>query len=111
MNRDLDYGTLTTNEIAALSSAGYFAEPANGIHTLRALAALTNSSVSLEFRVRSYLAATCSHCHEPGGLAHALWDARISTTTANAGIINGTLVTTTATRIAALLFAARSQIR
>src|SRR5207302_1010195 len=92
MNRDFDYGTLTTNQIAALSSAGYFSAPPSGIHTLRALAALTNSSVSLEYRVRSYLAANCSQCHEPGGLAHALWDARLSTTTANAGIINGTLV-------------------
>jgi hypothetical protein len=46
----------------------------------------------LEYRVRSYLAANCAQCHQPGTDCLAVWDARISTPTAAAGIINGRLV-------------------
>jgi len=43
--------------------------------------------------VRSYLAANCVQCHQPGGGAGwSLWDARISTPTSQAGIINGPLI-------------------
>ncbi|MBI3851379.1 MAG: PQQ-dependent sugar dehydrogenase [Verrucomicrobia bacterium] len=92
LNRDYDYAGGATNQIAALSLAGYFNTNVTGIHTLRALAPPTNTTVSLEYRVRSYLAANCSQCHQPGGSAQALWDARITTTTANAGLINGALL-------------------
>jgi ECF sigma factor len=40
------------------------------------------------------LAANCAQCHQPGGPTPALFDARISTTTANAGLINGPLADT-----------------
>src|SRR5262249_23205766 len=43
-------------------------------------------------RVRSYLAANCVQCHQPGGPSVATWDARITTQTPSAGIVNGTLV-------------------
>src|SRR5439155_2142506 len=43
-------------------------------------------------RVRSYLFANCSQCHQPGGTSQAIWDARLTTTTASAGIVNGTLL-------------------
>jgi glucose/arabinose dehydrogenase/mono/diheme cytochrome c family protein len=92
LNRDFDYGGTVTNEVAALSLAGYFTTNATDIHTLRSLAGSSNGNVSLEYRVRSYLSANCSQCHQPGGPAHgALWDARIGTITPNAGIINGPL--------------------
>ena len=51
----------------------------------------TNSAVSLKFRVRSYLAANCEQCHQPGGISSALWDARLSTPGPLTGIINGPL--------------------
>ncbi len=92
MNRHLDYGGTVTNQIAALSLAGYFNTNVTGIHTLRALAHPTNEAASQEYRVRSYLAANCAQCHQPGGTAQgALWDARIATPTALAGLINGAL--------------------
>jgi hypothetical protein len=44
----------------------------------------------LEFRTRSWLAANCSSCHQPSGPAgRANWDARITTSTANSGLIRG----------------------
>jgi hypothetical protein len=89
LNRDLAYGSLTTNEISALSAAGYFSAPVTSdVHSLLALAAATNTSFSLEYRARSFLAANCSQCHQPGGTAQqANWDARITTPTSSANLI------------------------
>ena len=89
LNRNLTYGLLTTNQISALNAAGYFSPPAtNHPATLPALAAATNAAFSLEYRARSFLAANCSQCHQPGGTARqANWDARITTPTASAGLV------------------------
>ena len=92
LNRDFNYGGVITNQIAALSLAGYFHTNVSALHTLRALAPPANQAVSLEYRVRSWLAANCANCHQPGGPAYgALWDARITTPTADAGLIYGPL--------------------
>jgi len=94
LNCSLDYGFGPTNEIQTLSAAGYFSSPiTNEPATLLALAAATNTLASLEFRSRSFLMANCSQCHQPGGTAQqSAWDARITTPTALAGLINGALV-------------------
>jgi len=89
LNRDLDYGGSITNQIEALRLAGYFSNAVSNRHTLPALAHARNDEVSREYRVRSYLAANCVQCHQPGGILSALWDARISTPGSLAGIING----------------------
>lgn len=91
LNRNFAYGAWTTNQLSALSAAGYFSAPlTNAPTSLLALAAATNSGASLEFRARAFLAANCSQCHQPGGSAQrANWDARITTSTANAGLIRG----------------------
>jgi mono/diheme cytochrome c family protein len=62
------------------------------LNLLPALAQPTNTAVSREYRVRSYLAANCRQCHQPGGTALGLWDARITTPTASAGLIQGALI-------------------
>lgn len=92
LNRDFDYGGTVTNQIAALSQAGYFTTNVPDIHTLRALAHPADNSVSLEYRVRSYLAANCVQCHQPAAATPTLWDARITTPTVNAGLVNGALI-------------------
>lgn len=92
LNRDFDHQGVITNQIAALNVAGYFSQAVSGIHTLPALASATNAAVSLEYRVRSYLAANCAACHQPGTECLAVWDARISTPTSAAGIISGRLL-------------------
>jgi hypothetical protein len=88
LNRDFDYGGVTNNQIAALNQAGYFSSNVTGIQTLRTLASATNTAWSQEYRVRSYFAANCAQCHQPGTDCLAKWDARITTPTASAGIIN-----------------------
>jgi mono/diheme cytochrome c family protein len=88
MNRTFDYGTFTDNQLHALTQAGYFAgKPSKS----QPLVPAANSHTSLEKRVRSYLAANCAQCHQPGGFGRALWDARITTSTGRAGIVNGGL--------------------
>ena len=91
MNRDFNYITHGANQIAEMSAQGRFTTTVSNIHSLRALAAATNDAVSLEWRVRSYLAANCAQCHQPGGVGLGSWTANISTLTANAGLISGPL--------------------
>jgi len=92
LNRDYDYNVTRTNQLAALSGAGYFNQPITNRHLLPALAAATNEAVSVEYRVRSYFAANCAQCHQPFGAAGlAQWDARIGTLGPLTSIINGPL--------------------
>ena len=93
LNRTVDYSGTPANQLTALAAAGYFTtanlpDPAG----LAALSPAGDTTATLEQRVRSYLAANCAQCHQPGGAALGNWDARYSTPTANAGLINGTLV-------------------
>lgn len=92
LNRDFNYLGTVTNQLEALQLAGYFNNTISNRHLLRALASATNDSVSREYRVRSYLAANCVQCHQPGTAAQALWDARITTPGPQNGIINGELI-------------------
>jgi mono/diheme cytochrome c family protein len=92
LNREKDFGDGPTNQIEVLSKLGYFDTVVNDVNTLPALSRPDETSVSLEWRVRSYLQANCVQCHQPGGGALGYWDARINTATDNAGLVNGALV-------------------
>ncbi len=92
LNRDFTYGIAVTNQLVALSGAGYFNSNLTGLHTLAALAHPTNSAVSREYRARSYLAANCAQCHQGSTGPQGFWDARIGPTTAFAGLVNGALL-------------------
>lgn len=91
LNKSHDYGTLTTNQISALGAAGYLENSPWHLSGLRALAPPDDESVTRTARVRSYLAANCSFCHQPGGTSLAGWDARAATPLSFANIINGSL--------------------
>lgn len=92
LNRDFDYSGGTTNQLEALSLAGYFSSTISNRHLFRSLVPATNNTASLESRVRSYLDANCVQCHQPGGTSQALWDARLFTPGPQSGIINGALL-------------------
>jgi mono/diheme cytochrome c family protein len=92
MNGSHVYGTQNLNQIKALSDAGYFAAPVSHVNNLPALAKASDTTQSLEWRVRSYFAANCLQCHQPGGEAYTYWDARPTTPTDFANIIRGMLV-------------------
>ena len=91
MNRDFGYAGGVSNQIAFLGAAGIFSNAVTDLNSLRVLAAATNSNASLEWRVRSFLSANCSQCHQPGGAGLGSWNANITNATAAAGLINGAL--------------------
>ncbi len=91
LNHTNTYGGVPQNQIAALSGAGYFTAPVSGTNTMVRYAAAADTTQSLEWRARSYLSVNCAQCHQPGGPALGNWDARYSTKTVNAGIVNGSL--------------------
>lgn len=80
------------NQILNLSQMGYFTAPVTSVAGLPAYAHPTNTAASLEHRARSYLGANCVQCHQPGGTGRGLWDARLSTPLAQAGLIHGLLI-------------------
>ncbi|MBI3880711.1 MAG: PQQ-dependent sugar dehydrogenase [Verrucomicrobia bacterium] len=81
---------VTDNQLRAWNHVGLFSPALNeaNLTNYDALVTVTNTSASLEFRVRSYLDANCAQCHRPGGV-HAFWDARFDTPLAGAQIVNG----------------------
>ena len=91
LNRDYHHGTGATNQIRAFSQSGLFNAPVTNLNLLPALAHPTNTAWSLEWRARSYLAANCLQCHQPGGLGAGGWDARVINPLSAAGLVNGVL--------------------
>ena len=91
LNRDVDFGNGLTNQIAALSRAGYFTSAVSNLNLLPAFAHATNAEWSREWRVRSYLHANCAQCHQPGGAGLGSWDARYHNPLSASGLIRGML--------------------
>lgn len=91
MNRDYAMMGLG-NQIAELENAGYFTNDPPDPAGLPMFYAADDASASLEDRSRSFLAANCVQCHQPGGPALGNWNARPEIPLASAGIIDGPLV-------------------
>ncbi len=81
---------VTDNQLRALGHIGLLGANYNESQLTNYLKsfALTNTSVSLELRARSYLDANCSQCHRPGGV-QAYFDARFTTPLPSQNIIQG----------------------
>ena len=81
---------VTDNQLRALNNIGMFSPGIveSNIPTYAASVAVTNTSASLEHRVRSYLDANCSHCHRPNGVK-GFFDARLDTPLASQNIVGG----------------------
>lgn len=91
LHKPHDYDGVVTNQILALAEAGYFSNPPTSTTGWRALARPEDETVSVEYRVRSWLAVNCAQCHHPGGVQMARWDARLFRPTAEAGLLNAPL--------------------
>ena len=78
------------NQLRAWNHAGYFSPAINEatISSLTKLFSISDTTATVEQRMRSYLDSNCSHCHRPGGVP-AFWDARFETTLSQSGIVNG----------------------
>ena len=82
----------SSNQIAAMSSVGYFSNPPADVNGLPVFVRGDDETASLENRVRSYLAVNCVQCHQPGGAAQGNWDARPTVSLEDARLVNGALV-------------------
>ena len=91
LNRMQNYAGGTANQIRALALAGYLDGAPQEVEDLPRAAAIGEGGRALEVRVRSYLDTNCSQCHQPGGTAIGLWDARLETPLGEAGIVDGSL--------------------
>lgn len=77
--RDGDmFGQGLVNQVAALNDLGLF-EPALEEPLPLSPLSVTPGETTLEHQARSYLAANCGNCHQPGGAPHADIDLRIDT--------------------------------
>jgi len=92
LNRLRDDGGAPVNQISWLNQMGYFSTPVTSTNGLLAYAHATNTAATLDHRVRSYLGANCSSCHQPGGTGQGYWDARLHIPWAQVGLINGPLI-------------------
>jgi uncharacterized repeat protein (TIGR03806 family) len=94
LNRPLTYPSgVTDNELRTLNHLQLL-QPAvseSELATLPSLAAMNDSSRSIEDRARSYLDANCAHCHRPGGTV-AYFDARYSTPLAKQELVDGPIL-------------------
>jgi len=90
LNQFANLNGVVTNQIAALSQAGYFTVPVENIHTLPAFAKAADTNHSLEYRVRSYLSVNCVQCHQSGGTGPT-WDARAYLTLKQTGLLDAPL--------------------
>ena len=81
---------VTDNQLRAWNHIGLFDTNLDErqIPRFTRLVTVTDTSASLEWRVRSYLDANCSQCHRPGG-AEAFFDARIDTPLGKQNLVNG----------------------
>jgi mono/diheme cytochrome c family protein/regulation of enolase protein 1 (concanavalin A-like superfamily) len=92
LNGDFTYPStrVRDNQLRTWSHLALFDKPLEdkNLPLLPKLVNVTNNLSTLNARVRSYLDANCSHCHQPGG-AGAFFDARFDTPLARQNLING----------------------
>ncbi len=81
----------TGNQLTTLSQQNYLTGYPGSPHLLPRHVRPDETTVSVESRVRSYLAVNCAYCHKSGGTAPTAWDARATLTLAQTGLLNGSL--------------------
>ena len=92
LNGDFTYPETgkTDNQLRTWNHLGIFNKQLDekNLALIPHLVSITNATANLSTRVRAYLDANCSQCHQPGG-AGAFFDARFDTPLAKQNLING----------------------
>ncbi len=90
LNSNYTYaGGATENQLVHWNNLGLFSPALNNtnVGSYDKTVAITDTSASLETRVKSYLDANCAHCHGTGN-GGSQWDARFNTPLAQMKIMN-----------------------
>jgi len=98
LNRPVPSGQpdVTGNQLRILSNLGIFDRTLDDeeLSSIPRLKSLTDSTASLEDRVKSYLDANCAHCHRPDSRGvHAFFDARYAVNLVDQKLIDAPLMT------------------
>lgn len=95
LNCDQDYSGTLTNQLLALSAAGYLDTNLTSVAEFRTLYAATDKTRSLYDRSRSYFQGNCYSCHHPGSLlvTSSAWDARVHVPLSEANIVDNSIIT------------------
>jgi len=92
LNWELPYADVPSqNQLAYLNSKGMFTQSLNLAQLSSYITAksLSDTTASVELRVRSYIDMNCSHCHRPGSIAgRATFDGRMTTPLALASLLD-----------------------
>lgn len=92
LDRPLTYPStgIVANQLRTWMHIGLIANPPDeeALGAVPRMYGITETAAPLEARARSYLDANCAHCHQPGGPAHASFDARYLTPLSQQGLIN-----------------------
>ncbi|MGC4014174.1 MAG: Ig-like domain-containing protein [Luteolibacter sp.] len=82
LNKDFTYPSTgrTANQLITFSALGMFDRSltVDEVRNFLQSRAIDDQTAPMEHRVRSYLDANCSHCHQPGGIVD-YFDARLNT--------------------------------
>jgi uncharacterized repeat protein (TIGR03806 family) len=91
LNRVAEFSGMWQNQLGVLQQAGYLTGGLPPVTTLPVFVPSGDATQSLEIRARSYLAANCAPCHQPGGGGGNTWDLRAQIPTEETGIVRGLL--------------------
>ena len=94
LNGNITYpgGNSLQNQLEAWNDENLFTSGLGPAANYPAGVAVEDASASLENRMRSYLAANCSNCHNPASGLNTSFDLRFSTALDDTGLIYGSLL-------------------
>ncbi|MDG2166617.1 MAG: chondroitinase-B domain-containing protein [Opitutales bacterium] len=89
LNQTIRVGGEDVNYLEYLSEHQFFEEELEDAQTMPRFAQLDDPNASTDFKARSYLAANCVNCHQPGGTETDPFDLRPKRTLDRTGLIDG----------------------
>ena len=95
LHRNVGVAGHLNSQIASLQQSGYFQTNSIRLSKLRPLADATSTNYPVGYRAKSFLAANCAQCHQPGAmweLEGLVMDARFSLPLSQSKIVNGPLL-------------------
>ena len=107
LNRDFQYGSVIDNQLRSFNHIGLFTTDIGAASQYEKLTDPSDTAAPIEQRARSYLAANCAHCHQPGSTAPSNIDLRFGQPLSSTNLVNvrpgsGSLGLTDAFRIKGL---------